>query len=316
MEVFSELKNIWFEEVCQILQDIYLQKKTYTNKEIFDRLKLLKYMETETEVEEIVNLIRSLPAPTSSFTLPEYRLTTPELSWLKTMISDTEVSFLLSPTLRAKLIKTLANIPSFWDSTIWQKDIPYNKDISSKQHILHAFYQGLLKEKQITWSTQYQTVHTGTPIRLEYDIVSNTYTFWILGIQATEPIRISLQDIITLEMLPNSKAQDVETIWQDYLTRSQRILQLELNPRNNAAERCFQLFSSYAKEAIVNKELDTYHLKITYYDFDTKEVVEKLLSLGNTVTVLEPSTLREELINILKQAMAHYTTQTSETAQN
>ena len=61
------------------------------------------------------------------------------------------------------------------------------------------------------------------------------------------------------------------------------------------------MFASYDKEASYDEEADTYTIQLYYYDFDRREILQQILSLG-AATVLAPADMREAIIERLQAA--------------
>ena len=73
----------------------------------------------------------------------------------------------------------------------------------------------------------------------------------------------------------------------------------------DAFDRCYSLFSAYDKEAFAESE-DVYNIKVYYQDFDRREIIARILSLGSAAIVLEPEDIRDEMVERLKQAWELY----------
>ena len=71
---------------------------------------------------------------------------------------------------------------------------------------------------------------------------------------------------------------------------------MRIERQNNAVEHSFMMFASYDEEA------DTYTIQLYYYDFDRREILQQILSLGAAATVLAPADMREAIIERLQAA--------------
>ncbi|MBO5516159.1 MAG: WYL domain-containing protein [Schwartzia sp.] len=47
-------------------------------------------------------------------------------------------------------------------------------------------------------------------------------------------------------------------------------------------------------------------MKVYYQDFDRREIIARILSLGSAAIVLEPEDIRDEMVERLKQAWELY----------
>ena len=75
---------------------------------------------------------------------------------------------------------------------------------------------------------------------------------------------------------------------------------------HNDIERAFLLFSNYEKNGWYNSETGIYHLEIIGYDFEMNEIIEKILSLGPAIEVIEPKNLREQIIKIVNDSLQKF----------
>lgn len=306
MELFNEWRNIWLHKVYEIVWNIYEGKRTYTPEDIRQDLQLNYYLQADGEIQQIINIIKHLPVRPTSFGLPPEPVTVLEKSWLKTMLQEEEFSFLISPALREKLLTALQDIPTLLQPGDWQKIQLQRTPKDTLQQLLRTYYEALLQDVQIKWTTTDGITYQGSPIRLEYDIAANQYALWVWPENEETPQKHSLTQIESIEKTAAPREKNIEEKWQQYLKDNQCTIRLKLTPKNTAVERCFRLFATYDKIGTVSETLDTYHLTVHYYAFDKQEVIEKILSLGNTVTVLEPQELRQEIITILQKAKHQY----------
>lgn len=306
MELFNEWRNIWLHKVYEIVWNIYEGKRTYTPEDIRQDLQLNYYLQADGEIQQIINIIKQLPVRPTSFGLPPEPVTVIEKSWLKTMLQDEDFSFLLSPALRQKLLTALQDIPTLLQPGDWQKIQLQRTPKDTLQQLLRTYYEALLQDVQIEWTTTNDITCQGSPIRLEYDIAANQYALWVWPRDEKTPQKYKLIQLKSIKGLTHPRESHIEEKWQQYLKDNQCTVQLKLTPKNTAVERCFRLFATYDKTGTVSETLDTYHLTVHYYAFDKQEVIDKILSLGNTVTVLEPKELRQEIITILQKAHHQY----------
>lgn len=74
--------------------------------------------------------------------------------------------------------------------------------------------------------------------------------------------------------------------------------------RKNAVERFFMAFSNHRKRAIYDD--NKYVIEMEYYNFDRKNIVDKLIRLGAAVKVLEPADIIEDIVRTAKAAYNNY----------
>lgn len=93
-----------------------------------------------------------------------------------------------------------------------------------------------------------------------------------------------------------------EEAFHQFLADRRQSVTLRIERQNNAVERSFMMFASYDKEASYDEDTDTYTMQIYYYDFDRREILQQILSLGAAATVLAPADMREAIIERLQAA--------------
>lgn len=325
MELFSEFRNTWLDTIYRIIQDILENKRQYTKDDIMKRLHAKPTSEdslyipnVEDKAENIADMILHLPLHTSSFSMPPLRLSILEKRWLKALLVDEEFAFLINSPLRQKLLNQLDDISPIITSKEWQRERTHTNDMysSTQRNILATYRTALMEKKQISFTPKEELQQTGQPIRLEYDLIGNTYTAWIWPTSSDIPQKYDFTTITSLTLRDTPIDGNLENKWLQFLQQNKRQLKLQLQSDNTSVERCARLFATYDIEGTVDDACKTYMFSITYYSFDQQEILEKILSLGKSVIILEPLELRQEIIRILQQAQTYYTTQTSETAQN
>lgn len=78
---------------------------------------------------------------------------------------------------------------------------------------------------------------------------------------------------------------------------------LQVTDIRNGLERCFLQFET--QEIIDTKNLGDhrYELSFVYYRFETEEIMRKLMSLGTSVTLMGPESLKEAFRERLRSAL-------------
>ena len=76
--------------------------------------------------------------------------------------------------------------------------------------------------------------------------------------------------------------------------------------KTNAVERFFMMFSNQNKKATYDEVTDTYKVELYYYKFDEYDIINKLLQLGPSVTVISPDKIIDKLIEKVSKAYKNY----------
>lgn len=323
--LFHESKNTLFTLLCQISNEIQSGRQR-TEQDILAQLKkeFLGYEPDIRREKELLHTIFEYESSTDPVRLRlEHSATIPflptqlELSWLKNMLEDTQAAFLLSPKLHKKLQQQLKDIPLLHTNEHWKKLRRTEDDTTAEplQHHLRTLQQALCQNVQIRYINRDATgqIHKGTaiPYRLEYDLSDDKYRLIIWNNEQNRAIKVTLANLIELQLSQEKIPADVYiSITKFYETRKTS-LTLRLTPKANAVERCFFLFSPYDKDTWLDGEND-FLFRISFYDFDRQEIIDKILSLGAAVTVLEPVDIRKEIIEKLQAAYQKYLTAPNE----
>lgn len=236
-----------------------------------------------------------------------------ERLWLKTMLLDESVAFLLPEDLREKLLKRLADTPDFSLAGVWEKrqtkgDNPSADPLKER---LARIWKALREKKKIRYvnidKSGARHDNTLAPCRLEYDAAMNRFFLIVWDETENRAVKINIHRLETLEITKESVSFDTEEKFMGFLSarKSEVVFRLVDKENTGAFDRCYSLFSAYDKEAFAEAE-DVYNIKVYYQDFDRREIIARILSLGSAAIVLEPEDIRDEMVERLKQAWELY----------
>ncbi len=236
-----------------------------------------------------------------------------ERLWLKTMLLDENVSFLLPDELREKLLARLADTPDFSFAGVWEKrqakgDNPAAEPLKGR---LALIWKALREKKKLRYVNidKSGTRHENTlaPCRLEYDAAMNRFFLIVWDEAEHRAVKINIHRLETLEISKEAVPADTEEKFMSFLSarKSEVTFRLIDKKDTHAFDRCYSLFSAYDKEACAEEE-DVYTIKVYFQDFDRREIIARLLSLGPAAVVLESADIREEIIARLKEAWEIY----------
>ena len=226
------------------------------------------------------------------------RVTTAELVWLRAMLEDPGAAFLLPDNLREKLRQTLAAVPEWPRKTIWQTVQEQGDDRTALQGRLAIIWQALREKRQLAYANRDSRgqLHEGicSPCRLEYDAAANCYYLIIWQPDEARAIKMRVARLASVQCLDAPIPAGTEEAFHHFLADRRQSVTLRI-------ERSFMMFASYDKEASYDEEADTYTIQLYYYDFDRREILQQILSLG-AATVLAPADMREAIIERLQAA--------------
>lgn len=220
------------------------------------------------------------------------------------MIEDPGAAFLLPDDLREKLRQTLAAIPEWPRDTIWQTVQEQGDDRTALQGRLAAIWQALREKHHLAYANRDSSgqLHEGicSPCRLEYDAAANCYDLIIWQADEARAIKMRVARLASVQCLDAPIPEGIEEAFHQFLADRRQSVALRIERQNNAVERSFMMFASYDKEASYDEETDTYTIQLYYYDFDRREILQQILSLGAAATVLAPADMREAIIERLQ----------------
>ena len=251
--------------------------------------------------------------------MPFYEASVPSLPsdderlWLKTMLLDESVAFLLPDALQEKLLARLADTPEFFLAGVWEKRQAKGDDSAREplKERLSLIWKALWAKKKLRYVNidKSGTRHENTfvPCRLEYDAAMNRFFLIVWDEAEDRAVKINIHRLETLEITKEPIPSGMEEKFIGFLSRQKSEVTFRLNDKKNtgAFDRCYSLFSAYDKKACAEEE-NVYTIKVYYQDFDRREITSRFLSLGPAAVVLEPEDIRAEIIERLKAAWTIY----------
>lgn len=186
--------------------------------------------------------------------------------------------------------------PEHWD-TIWKKihiimeAIRKKTCLSYENRARDSVHQGILKPYKIMYSPQ----------SLKFQLIAAA-----TDTSGGEP-RLVLINIRRLSQIGPANGMNMDVDVKELLSKKKEPpLHIVIRKRIgvNDIERAFLLFSNYERTAWYDNVKDEYHIKLVYYSFQYKsEILPRILSLGAAAEVLSPRSVRQKIIDIVKQAI-------------
>lgn len=234
--------------------------------------------------------------------LPALVLTTVERMFLKDLLTDCRINWMLPVDIQQSLEQTLAEVPSTLPANTWSnKSLAIDRTADSyTNHWLCT--QAMIQQTTLSWATP-EGVTTIIPCKLEYNTATNGFS--LIGYQAMDETfhYYSLDTLPTLTIGEAPVEMDANTLYKEYQETKRQTVAFSVYDLNNAIDRCFNAFCNYE---IVGSETEpnTFTLSVQYLPFQKKDIVRILLSLGAAVRVHEPSTIKDQLNAIYTQAIS------------
>ena len=228
-----------------------------------------------------------------------------EKRWLKSVLQDDIVRLFLKDEIIQKLESKLQDVEPLFTMNLKAGEI--NEELIKV--IVSSFrYDKFIKYRFVYKDREYEQI--GIPFKLSYILKEEKFKLSVYCVQRRKIFYIDLNDIISIEILEEldedliqlqkqvnevGKKEFFEENLKDQIVN----LKMEIIPQfgGNTVERAHFLFSGYDKKSY--KMEDHYILNVKYYKFDEENIIDKILSLGIYVTVLEPEEIKQKVVSIL-----------------
>lgn len=320
-KIFNEYRNANFIAITKIINMLYKQNNNplsdkvilknsiyYNGKEFQDKLfnkndnggyGILK------ENNKEYNLLINSPI--------EYIPYTNELEWLDYIIKDKVISKLLDDSFKEKILKVLSEFNINGDFIRDSIKIKNESDISKTldKDIFWKIVQAISSEKIIKYD---YTTKDGTlfkdnksiPLKIEYSVLDGRCWVILYSLKQDRLIKSLLNNFNNIKYLDENIDSNIKEKIADSYKKKEKNLKLIVKNNQNAVERTFYLFSNYEKSAKYIEKDDIHKINIKYYDYDSEEIVLKLLYLGKNVVVTEPQDIIERLVEKIKKSINRY----------
>lgn len=146
------------------------------------------------------------------------------------------------------------------------------------------------------------------PYKLEYSSQFDSFSLSCYPVDTKRPVKMNLSNISFVSI--GDKIPNYETFVSDFEkqlsdTKVKQPIQLEIQNKNEAYDRCTNLFSSYDTYCY-DKGNDTLIMNIYYYRFQKEEIIRNILFLGHYVKVLSPQDITDEVISVIRCSLNNY----------
>lgn len=266
-----------------------LYKKALRNDD-YEHLLAHALIETTEDGEEVESILPDLPLVIISDA---------ERMFLKDLISDARVSWLLSEDLYQLLTATLDSVDTTFPTNTWTRIPTMTDDTPASMDVVIQCLQAIESNVRITLNDK-----DLSPCRLEYSVASNGYTL-IAYDHTEETFRdFSLHDVESITVSTQARLDDLEIVYATYREESKQTISFILHDANNAVDRCFNYFSNYTIQA---KDItaEEFTIEVSYLPFQEQDILRHLLKLGCAIRILDDCPLRDRLETIYKTALVY-----------
>ena len=266
-----------------------LYKKALRNDD-YEHLLAHALIKTTEDGEEVESILPDLPLVIISDA---------ERMFLKDLISDARVSWLLSEDLLQLLTATLDSVDTTFPANTWTRIPTMTDDTPASMDVVIQCLQAIESNVRITLNDK-----DLSPCRLEYSVASNGYTL-IAYDHTEETFRdFSLHDVESITVSTQARLDDLEIVYATYREESKQTISFILHDANNAVDRCFNYFSNYTIQA---KDItaEEFTIEVSYLPFQEQDILRHLLKLGCAIRILDDCSLRDRLETIYKTALVY-----------
>lgn len=240
-----------------------------------------------------------------------------EKIWLKNVMKDPKIKLFLEEKAICKLEEYLLDIDDIMtEENLILKNIAAidSQEIEKLKHNVKIIRKAIKEKRGIKYSyiTKYGQIfkeRCSLPIKIEYSIKDDLFYLisYPLDQEKPRPIKSLLKSFYNIELI--DKNIDYEKKYEACIDdinnkKANKPITLEINGNNNALERAFHLFSCFDKKAKYIPDKDTYIMDIYYYQFEEKEILSRIFSLGKEVFVIGPKEVQNEILNRLKKIVS------------
>lgn len=234
--------------------------------------------------------------------LPDLVLTTAERMFLKDLLKDSRINWMLPIDMQQYLEQTLAEVPTTLPTNAWANK-SLTVDRTSESYTNHWLCtQAMIKQTTLSWETP-EGVTTVIPYKLEYNTATNGCS--LIGYHADdETFQYYSLDILPTVTIGEAPIEiDTNALYKEYQETNCQTVLFSIYNLNNAIDRCFNAFCNYE---IVGSETEpnTFTLSVEYLPFQEKDIVRILLSLGAAIRVQKPSIIKDQLNTIYTKAIS------------
>lgn len=141
------------------------------------------------------------------------------------------------------------------------------------------------------------------PWKLEYSAYDRRWWIILYHPQERRTIKARLDNLRDVELLGPSdvSSEEIQAAMERLLEPEPVVLRVRKT--KGALERCFLVFENQLFLDTEQLSPETVRVAFQFYRFDRGEILRRLLYLGPAVELLAPQSLREELLELVEQAL-------------
>lgn len=229
-----------------------------------------------------------------------------ELEYLADICSTGEAERFLSPNTLSKFSQSDPNRLDY----IWRQNAVGKKTAADAvervvfQELLRAIYEHRAVEE--TYCTRNDAaIHHGKtiPYRLEYSVFDGRWWLISYHIEDERVIKSALGNIKSVRLAEKHMVDEAQIREAILCNIVDEPVVLHIRNVKNGLERCFLTFENMLDMSAYKLDDIEYELSFRYFRWDRNVIVRKLLYLGECVTLISPADIRNDLIEMLHDAI-------------
>lgn len=241
--------------------------------------------------------------------LPKTIITTAEHKFIKDLIMDERVNWMLSPILQTKLIEATQSIENTLPDTLW-----HNKTITTDESLntiesLTICHNAIINEESILCEHNGKNIEL-LPYKLEYNVATNGFNILAYSIASQTFEYYSINTLNSITAIEPSISIDLNSRYLKDFENEQLSATFEIYDIKNAIDRCFTAFTDYE---ITGNEIrpnsNIYTITVRFKTYQQKDLINRLLSLGSAIRVKAPDVLANQINQIFIKAIERHTSQ-------
>lgn len=234
--------------------------------------------------------------------LPPVLLSHTERMFLKTLLVDDRVNWMLPTALKDSLIDRLRETSTSLPNNAWTNITLCTRHKPSSYELHRLCTQALEENKQILCETS-QGKSILLPCKLEYNVATNAFSLIAYSEVANTFHYYPMDSIKWVSLLDSKINLDLYTLYNDYQANSQESLVFSIYDINNALDRCLQAFCHYEITGTQTESM-VFTFTVHYLPFQEKDILRILLSLGAAIRVQGNHPIKDNLTSIYTQAIS------------
>lgn len=230
-----------------------------------------------------------------------------EMDYLQYILSLPEAGMFLDPDTIEKLKHAGGNSSALREL---QRIAPQGAPVPEQpgQEGIHLLLRAIRERRLIRYRYRTRDDHcyresTVFPWKIEHSAYDHRWWIILYDPVTKRTIKAQLGNLKDIMLLGPAGITDEEINQAMDRLFAPEPIELQVQHTRGALERCFLVFENQMFLETRQLSPEYYSLSFRYYRFDENEILRKLLYLGSAVRLLAPQSMREKLIDLIKQAL-------------